>query len=125
METHPKNQNEQQKATKSIFHSQFHSFASTLDLWKVVDIKSKKKLERATAGNEKQMKSSKKLRRALKSNNGYHSWKNQNEQQKAKRSKWKPGLTGTTSLKVHPKQRRINHVITILPNPKSFATHTK
>ena len=46
--------NEQQKATKSIFHSHFHSFASTLDLWRVVGIKSSEKPERATTTNKKQ-----------------------------------------------------------------------
>ena len=56
METHTKNQSEQQKATKSknIFCSHFHSFAPILDLWKVVDIKSNEKPERATTGSEKQ-----------------------------------------------------------------------
>ena len=46
------------------------------------------------------MKSSKKLRRATKSNNGHQSWKNQNGQEKTKtsneghkKSKWKPGFT--------------------------------
>ena len=61
-----KNQDEQQKATKSIFHSHFYSFASTLDLWKVVDINSNEKPERATTANEKQQKatrSSKKQKR--------------------------------------------------------------
>ena len=45
------------------------------------------------------MKSSKKLRRATKSNNGHQSWKNQNGQEKTKtsneghkKSKWKPGF---------------------------------
>ena len=43
----------QKRATRSIFHSQFHSFASTLDLWKVAGIKgSNEKPERATTGNE-------------------------------------------------------------------------
>ena len=37
----------QQKATKSIFHSHFHSFALILDHWKVADIKSYEKPERA------------------------------------------------------------------------------
>ena len=65
METRTKNQNEKQKATKSIFHSHFHSFSPILDLWKVVDIKINEKPERATTGNETQyMKSSKKLRKA-------------------------------------------------------------
>ena len=58
-ETHTKNQNEQQKATKIIFHSHFHSFAPILDLWKMVDIKSNEKPERATTGNEKQWKAAK------------------------------------------------------------------
>ena len=51
------------RATKSIFHSHFHSFASTLDVWKVVSkaMKSQKEQQRAT-------KSSKKQRRAAKSN---------------------------------------------------------
>ena len=57
METRPKNQNEQQKATKSIFHSHFHSFA--LDLWKVADIKSNENPGRATTGKEKQRKAAK------------------------------------------------------------------
>ena len=59
METRTKNQNEQQKATKSIFHSHFHSFAPILNLWKVVDIKSNEKPERATKSNEKQWKAAK------------------------------------------------------------------
>ena len=42
METLTENQNEQQKATRA-FSFQFHSFASALDLWKVVDIKSNEK----------------------------------------------------------------------------------
>ena len=54
METPTKNQNEQQKATKSIFHSYFYSFAPILDLWKVVDIKRNEKPKRALTGNEKQ-----------------------------------------------------------------------
>ena len=82
METRTKYQNEKQKATKSIFHSHFHSFAPILDLWKVVDIKSNKKPVRATTGNE----SSKKLRRATKSNKGHRSWKHQNGQEKTKTS---------------------------------------
>ena len=68
-------------ATKSIINSQFHSFASTLDLWKVVDIKSNEKPERTTTGNEKQQKATKsnkkqkrtseleKLKRAIKNQN--------------------------------------------------------
>ena len=56
IETGPKNQNEQQKATKSIFTSHFQSFASILDPWKVVDIKRNEKLARATTSNEKQQK---------------------------------------------------------------------
>ena len=60
METHTKNQNEQQKATKSIFHSHFHSFSPILNLWKVVGIESNEKPGRATTGNEKQQKASKK-----------------------------------------------------------------
>ena len=40
MEKRPKNQNEQQKATKCIFYFHFHSFAPTLNLWKVAEIKS-------------------------------------------------------------------------------------
>ena len=59
METPTKNQlNEQQRAAKGIFRSHFHSFAPILDLWKVVDIKSNEKPERAT-GNEKQWKAAK------------------------------------------------------------------
>ena len=55
METRAKNQNEQQKATKSIFHSHFrHSFAPILVLWKVL-------ISRA-------MKSQKEQRQAAKSN---------------------------------------------------------
>ena len=86
METLPKNLNEQEKVTKSTFHSHFHSFASILDLWKVVDIKSKKKQieqKRAT-------KYSKKLRRATKSKNGHRSWK---KPKRATKGKWKPGLS--------------------------------
>ena len=79
METGTKTQNEQQKATKSIFHSHFHSFAPVLDQWKVADIKNNEKQRRA-------MKSSKKLRRATKSNKGHQSWKNQNGQEKTKTS---------------------------------------
>ena len=95
MEARTKNQNEQQKATKSIFHSHFHSFAPVLDLWKVIDTKSNE----SQKGQRRAMKSSKKLRRATKSNNGHRSWKNQNGQEKTKtsnerhkKSKWKPGL---------------------------------
>ena len=58
IKTRPNNQNEQQKATKSIFHSDFHLFALTLDLWKVVDIKSKKN-RTATTDKEKQRKAAK------------------------------------------------------------------
>ena len=88
METHPENQSEQQKATKSIFHSQFHSFASTLDLLKVVDIKSNEKPKRATTGNEKQQKATKSnKKRKWTSELEKPKWaiKNQNEQQKAQK----------------------------------------
>ena len=56
METRPNNQNEHQKATKSNFHSNIVSFICTNSgpIWKVVDIKSNEKPERATTGNEKQ-----------------------------------------------------------------------
>ena len=39
------------RATKSIFHSHFHSFTPILDPWKMVDIKNNGKSERATTGN--------------------------------------------------------------------------
>ena len=42
------------RATKSVFHSHFHSFASTLGLWKVVDIKSNERPEGVSTSNEKQ-----------------------------------------------------------------------
>ena len=42
------------RATESIFHPHFHSFAPILNLWKAVDIDSNEKPERATTGNEKQ-----------------------------------------------------------------------
>ena len=58
METPSQNQNEQQRATKGIFHCQFHSFSSVLDQWKVADIKSHKKTR----------KSKNRLRKAMKSN---------------------------------------------------------
>ena len=83
METLTKNQNEQQKATKSTFFPHFHSFASTLDLWKVIDIKSDEKPERATTGNEKQQKatkSNKKQKRTSELGKTKRAIKNQNEQ---------------------------------------------
>ena len=101
MEIRTKKQNEQQKATKSIFHSHFHSFAPILDLWKVVHIKSNEKPEREkNDGQRKAVRSSKKLQRATKGNNGHRSWKSQNRQEKTKtsnerhkKSRWKPGFT--------------------------------
>ena len=59
METRTENQNEPQKATNSIFHSHFHSFAPNLVIWKAVDIKSNEKPERATTGKKKQLKAPK------------------------------------------------------------------
>ena len=56
METRAKNQNEQQKATEIIFHSNLHSITSILDIWKVVDIKSNEKPE-SNNGQEKTAKS--------------------------------------------------------------------
>ena len=57
------------------------------------------KARKSNDGQRKAMKSSKKLRRATKSNNGHQSWKNQNGQEKTKtsneghkKSKWKPGF---------------------------------
>ena len=47
-----KSQKEQQKATKSTFDTHVHSFVPTLGLWKVVDIKSNEKPERATKRNK-------------------------------------------------------------------------
>ena len=90
METRTKNQNEQQKATKSIFHSHFHSFVPILDLWKVVDIKSNEKPEKATTGNEKQRKAAKSYEEQQKATTDMvagkkteRARKNQNEQRKA------------------------------------------
>ena len=62
METRPQNQNEQQKQQRALFTPifiHFHSFASTLELWRVVGIKSIEKPERATTDNEKQRKAAK------------------------------------------------------------------
>ena len=47
------------KATKSSFHLHFHSFALTLGLRKVVDIKSNEKPEKVTTDNENQRKAAK------------------------------------------------------------------
>ena len=63
-------------------------FASALDPWKVVDIKSNEKPERATTGNEKQhkaMKNDKKLKRTSELEKPKWAIKNQNEQQKAQK----------------------------------------
>ena len=46
----------------------FHSFVSTLDLWKVVDIKTNEKPERATTSNEKQQKAAKSNKEQQKAN---------------------------------------------------------
>ena len=61
------------------------------------------KTQKNNDGQRKAMKSSKKLRRATKSNNGHRSWKNQNGQEKNKasiethkKSKWKPDLREQT-----------------------------
>ena len=51
--------NKQLKPTKNTFDSHVHSFVPSLDLWKVIDIKSNGKPERATTGNEKQRKAGK------------------------------------------------------------------
>ena len=86
METRIKNQKKQQKATKSILHSHFHSFAPILDIWKVVDIKSNEKPERATTGNEKQQKatkSNKKQQRTSELEKPKRARKKQDEQRKA------------------------------------------
>ena len=69
--------NKQQKQQRASF---FIPVFIHLLQWKVVDIKSNEKPERATTGNEKQ-------RRATKSKNGHRSWKNQNEQQIAEGTK--------------------------------------
>ena len=100
METRTKNQNEQQKATKSIFHSYFHSFTRILDLWKVVDIKGNEKRERARTGNEKQWKAATESYEeqqkattdigAGKTKTGKKKSKTSNERHK--KSKWKPGF---------------------------------
>ena len=105
METRPKNQNEQQKATKSIIHS----FASTLDLWKVVDIKSNEKPERATKGNEKQRKSTKsnEQQQKAKVNIGAGETKTGNK---------KPKRTSKGTKLVHM-ETRLNDNIMALPFP--------
>ena len=80
------NQNEQQRATKHIFHSHFHSLAPILDQWKVADIKSHEKAERqqqATKNNQKQQKatkSNKKQKRRLELEKPKQAIENQNEQ---------------------------------------------
>ena len=63
------------KSSKEHFHSHFHSFAPILDLWKVADIKSNEKPERAATGNEKQQQTSelekpRRARKGTKSPNG-------------------------------------------------------
>ena len=96
METRTKNQ----KATKSIFHSHFHSFAPILDQWKVVDIKSNEKPERATTAtksNEKQqkaMKSNKKQQRKSELEKPKRARNNQDEQRKAQEVQMETRLKG-------------------------------
>ena len=93
METRPQNQNEQPKTTKNIFHSPFHSFSSTLVLWKMVDIKSNEKTERATTDNEKQQRAAKSYEEHQKiKTDSDRGWKNLNEQEKTQKSKWKQAL---------------------------------
>ena len=84
------NENMPPKPKRATKDSHFHWCASTLNLWRVVAraIKSHKEQPQAVKGIKKQ----KKLPRAIKSKIGHQSWKNQNEQLKAKKSKWKPGL---------------------------------
>ena len=44
------------KQQRAFFHSHFHLFTLTFDLWKVVDIKSNENPERASVGKEKKRK---------------------------------------------------------------------
>ena len=83
METRP--QNQQQKATKGIFHSHFHLFPSTLD---IKSNENQKEHQRAMKSNEKQQK----LQRATKSKNGHRGWKNQSGRKKHRKSKLKKAL---------------------------------
>ena len=58
------------RAIKNIFHSHFHSFASALDLWKVVDIKTNEnhiEQQRATKSSKIATKSNKKQQKVQKS----------------------------------------------------------
>ena len=76
------------KSNKEHFHSHFHSFAPILDLWKVVDIKSNEKPERATTGNEKQQKatkSNKKQQQTLELEKPKQARKSQDEQRRAQK----------------------------------------
>ena len=69
------------KSNKEHFSFPFSFICFNSDLWKVVDINSNEKPERATTNNQpKATKSSKKQRRATKSKNRQRKWKNQNGQ---------------------------------------------
>ena len=76
----------QKPTTKSISHSRFYLFALALDLWKLTDIKSNEKPERATTGNEKQQKatkSNKKHKQTSELERPKRAIKHQNEQRRA------------------------------------------
>ena len=71
METRTRNQNERQKATKSIFHSHFHSFA-------LIELILSQKQEKATKGSKRQRTANsnthQKPERATKSNKEHFSF---------------------------------------------------
>ena len=90
------------KATKSIFHSHFHSFAPILDLWKVVDIKSNEKPERATTGNEKQRKAAKSYEEQQKATTDIGAGKTKTDKKKPRRAtKETKSPNGNQALKGH------------------------
>ena len=114
METRPKNQNEQQRASKSNkehFSFPFSFICFNLDLLKVVDIKSNEKPERTTTSNKRQQKATKgneRQRKAVKSNEEQQKAKTDNVAGKTKtgnkrhkKSKWKPGFILNVCLHVH------------------------
>ena len=112
METLTKNQNEQQKETKSTFHSHFHSFAPILDLWKVIDIKSNEKPERATTGNEKQWKAAKSYEEQQKATTDIRAGKTKTGKKKPRRA-----MKGTKSP--NGNQALVFEIELILPSPKT------
>ena len=67
------------KSYKEHFSSHVNSFVPTLGLWKMVDIKSNKKPERARTGNAKQHKAGKSNKEQQKAETD-RSWKNQKGQ---------------------------------------------